>query len=121
MCAETAPLLKRALGAPIEIISLAGVMTGTDPFLKTDHLHHLFGSKDIVEPFGPIMFSSRWKIARTSNWNRAMRHGKISITHLGPVGYQVPGGLLDPNYTLPDGRSALRQTLDNIHRILGAH
>jgi hypothetical protein len=121
MCAETAPLLKSALGAPIEIISLAGVMTGTAPFLKIDNIHHLFGSKDIVEPFGPIMFSSRWKIARTSNWNRAMRHGKISITHLGPVGHQVPGGLLDPNYTLPDGRSALRQTLDNIHRILGAH
>ena len=32
--------------------------------------------------------------------------------------FQVPGGLLDPSYTLPDGRSALRQTLDRIHAII---
>jgi hypothetical protein len=118
MCAETGALLKRALGAPLEIISLAGVMAGTCPFLAIDHLHHMFGSKDIIEPLGPIMFSSRWKIMRHSNWNRACNRGKVTIAHLGPVGHQVPGGLLDPSYTLPDGRSALRQTLDRIHAII---
>ena len=118
MSAETGPLLRRALDAPLEIISLAGVMTGTCPFLHVDHLYHMFGSKDVIEPLGPIMFSSRWPIMRRSNWNRAQRRGRISIAHLGPVGHQVPGGLLDPALTLPDGRSALRQTLDHIHVIL---
>jgi hypothetical protein len=78
----------------------------------------MYGSKDVIEPLGPIMFSSRWAIMKRSNWNRARRRGKVSITHLGPVGHQVPGGLLDPSYRLPDGRSALRQTLDHIHDIL---
>jgi len=118
MCAETGPLLKRALRAPIEMISLGGVMTGTCPFMQLDQLYHLHGSKDIIEPLGSLMFSSRWKIARDSNWNRAMRRGKITIIHLGPVRHQVPGGMLDPNYMLPDGRSALRQTLDHINDIL---
>lgn len=118
MCAETGPLLKRALGAPINVISLAGVMTGTCPYLHLDHLHHMFGSKDVIEPLGPIMFSSRWKIMTHSNWNRALRRSKITVLHLGPVGHQVPGGLLDPAVTLADGRSALRQTLDHIGEII---
>jgi hypothetical protein len=118
MSAETGPLLKHTLGAPLEVISLAGVMTGTCAFLQIDHLHHMFGSKDVVEPSGPIMFSSRWKIMTHSNWNRALRRGKITIAHLGPVGHQVPGGLLDPDLKLADGRSALRQTLDHIHAII---
>lgn len=116
--AEIGPRLKHALGAPLDVISLAGVMTGTCPFLSIDHLHHMYGSKDIIEPVGPMMFASRWRIMKHSNWNRALRRGKISIAHLGPVGHQVPGGLLDPTYTMPDGRSALRQTLDHIHTII---
>jgi hypothetical protein len=93
-------------------------MTGTCPFLRVDHLHHMRGMKDVVERLGPIMFSSRWSIMKHSNWNRARRRGRISIIQLGPVGHQVPGGLLDPSYTLPDRRTALRQTLDNIHAII---
>jgi hypothetical protein len=118
MSAEIGPLLKRALGARLDVISLAGVMTGTAPFLVIDHLHHMYGSKDVIEPLGPIMFASRWSIMKHSNWNRARRRGKISIAHLGPVGHQVPGGLLDPAYTMPDGRPALRHTLDHIHAII---
>ena len=118
MSSETGPLLKRALGAPLDVISLAGVMTGTCAFLELDHLHHMYGSKDVVEPSGPIMFSSRWKIMRHSNWNRALRRGIITVAHLGPVGHQVPGGLLDPDLALADGRTALRQTLDHIHAII---
>lgn len=120
MSAEIGALLKHAFGAPLEVISLAGVMTGTAPFLHIDHLHHMYGAKDVIEPLGPIMFASRWKIMRHSRWNRALRHGKVTIAHLGPVGHQVPGGLLDPDLKLPDGRSALRQTLDHIHAILTA-
>ncbi len=121
MCAETGPLLKGALNAPLDIISLAGVMTGTCKFQKVDCVNHMFGSKDVIEPLGPIMFASRWPIMAHSNWNRALRRKKITVAHLGPVGHQVPGGLLDPDFTLPGGTSALRQTLDHIHAILQAH
>ncbi|MEO0409761.1 MAG: CAAX protease, partial [Cyanobacteria bacterium P01_A01_bin.135] len=34
------------------------------------------------------------------------------------VGHQVPGGILDPNVTLPDGKTALEQTVDYIVAIL---
>ena len=115
-------MLKRAFAAPLDVISLAGVMTGTCAFGELDAVHHLYGAKDVIEPLGPIMFASRWKIMRRSNWNRALAAGTVRIAHLGPVGHQVPGGLLDPALTLPDGRTALRQTLDHIHAVLvGSH
>ncbi|GAC1655085.1 MAG: hypothetical protein NVS9B12_06010 [Vulcanimicrobiaceae bacterium] len=111
-------MLKAAFGAPVEVISLGGVMTGTAPFMHLDHLYHMKGSKDIIEPLGPIMFSSRWKIFAQSRWNKARRSGRVSFIPLGPVGHQVPGGMLDPDYKLPDGRSALRTTLDRIQEVL---
>lgn len=118
MCVESAPLLREALRAPVEVISLGGVMTGTAPFNHFEHLYHFHGTKDVIEPVGRVMFSSRWKIAVRSSWNRALRRGKITIGSLGPVRHQVPGGMLDPAYTLPDGRTALRQTLDKINEVL---
>lgn len=118
MCVESAPLLSQAFRTRLEVISLGGVMTGTAPFTQFDHLYHFHGTKDVIEPVGRVMFSSRWRIAVRSSWNRALRRGKITISSLGPVRHQVPGGMLDPNYKLPDGRTALRHTLDKINEVL---
>jgi predicted Abi (CAAX) family protease len=118
MSAAVAGSLKRAIGASIEVISLAGVISGNCNILETEHLYHLVGDKDTVEKIGPIFFPGRWKIAFLSYWNRAKRRGKITILPLGPVGHQVPGGLLDPEAFLPDGRSFLQQTIDYITKIL---
>jgi hypothetical protein len=118
MACGSATFLKRALGAPVDVISLGGVISGNDPILDLEHLFHLVGDKDRVERIGPVMFSSRWKIAVLSFWNRAKRLGSLTEISLGPVGHQVPGGMLDPNAKLPDGRTYLRQTLDYIRSIV---
>ncbi|MGB5973137.1 MAG: CAAX protease, partial [Nodosilinea sp.] len=106
------PFLKQALGAPIEIISLAGVISGSGRATEAEQLYHLVGDKDLVERLGPVMFPRRWKIVPLSYWNRAKRRGKITLIDLGPVGHQTPGGVLDDQAMLPDGRSHLQQTLD---------
>jgi hypothetical protein len=121
MACGSARFLKRAIGAPLDVISLGGVISGDDPILDLEHLHHFVGDKDKVERIGPVMFASRWKIAVLSNWNRARRLGRLTQMSLGPVGHQVPGGMLDPQTILPDGRSALRQTLDLIETVLAGH
>jgi len=118
MSAASAPALKRVIDAPIDVISLGGVMSGNSRFLELERLCHLVGSKDGVQRLGPIFFPSRWKIFPLSYWNRAVRLGRIAFVPLGPVGHQVPGGMLDPNARLPDGRTNLEQTLDIIDRIL---
>ncbi|MEB3277843.1 MAG: CAAX protease [Lyngbya sp.] len=118
MSCACAPFLKRAISAPIDVISLGGVISGNCNILKLEHLYHLVGDEDGVEQIGPIMFPGRWKIFPLSYWNRAKRRGKISIFSMGPVGHQVPGGILDPNLILSDGSSALQQTIDYIKKIL---
>src|ERR1700686_4639085 len=112
MAAASAAVLKRAIDAPIDLISLGGVMSGNSRFLELEHLYHLVGSKDGVQRLRPGLFSPRWKIFALSYWNRAVHLGRISFVPLGPVGHQIPGGMLDPNLRLPDGRTSLGQTLD---------
>jgi predicted Abi (CAAX) family protease len=118
MSAGSASFLRRALEAPIEVISLGGVISGSAQLLELEHLYHFHGTKDNVERLGPIMFASRWKISALSNWNRALRLGRVSIHSLGPVGHQVPGGMFDPIAKLPDGRTFLEQTLQCIASVL---
>ncbi|MGB6013730.1 MAG: CAAX protease [Nodosilinea sp.] len=118
MCCASAPYLKRAIGAPIDVISLGGVISANINLLKLEHLYHLSGEKDGIEKLGPKIFPGRWKLFPLSYWNRAKRRGKISFISMGPVGHQVPGGILDPKLILPDGRSSLSQTIDTIQAIL---
>src|SRR5215469_16069295 len=118
MSAAAASSLKRAIRAPIEVISLGGVMSGTNDFLELERLHHLVGDKDGVERLGPLLFASRWKIVWNSFWNRALRIGIIKQISLGPVGHQVPGGMFDPQARLANGRTNLQNTLLEISDIV---
>ncbi len=118
MACGSAAFLRDAIEAPIEVISLGGVISGDDPILELERLYHFVGDKDAIERIGPVMFPSRWGIAVRSSWNVAKRLGRLLEISLGPVGHQVPGGMLDPDTRLPDGRSSLRQTLDYIRTIL---
>ena len=114
MSAASGAFLKRALDAPVDVISLGGVISGNSPVLELEHLYHFIGTKDHIQALGPIMFASRWKIMARSYWNRALHLGRLTIYSLGPVGHQVPGGMMDPKLILPDGRSALEQTLERV-------
>jgi len=118
MSIAATPYLKRALGGIIEVISLGGVMSANINLFKLGHLYHLVGDKDGVANLGPILFPGRRKWFPLSFWNRALRKGKISQVSLGPVGHQVPGGIMDPNALLPNGQSHLQQTIDMILSIL---
>ncbi|ELR96284.1 hypothetical protein [Gloeocapsa sp. PCC 73106] len=118
MSVAAAPYLRQALKSPIEVISLGGVMSANNNLLTLEHLYHLVGDKDSVEKIGPVIFPGRWPIFPLSYWNRAKRRGKITTFSLGPVGHQVPGGMMDAQAYLSDGRSYLAQTLGVIIKIL---
>jgi predicted Abi (CAAX) family protease len=113
-----APYLKEALPDPIDLISIAGVFSGNNNLLKLEHIYHLVGDQDKVERLGPIFFPKRWKLLLLSYWNRIKRMGKVSLIQIGPVGHEVPGGVMDPDRMLPDGRTALQQTVQWVADIL---
>jgi predicted Abi (CAAX) family protease len=118
MSAACGAFVGRAIDAPVDVISLGGVISGSAHILDLEHLYHFTGTKDAIQRLGPIMFASRWKLAVFSNWNRAVRLGRLTQYSLGPVGHQVPGGMMDPNLRLPDGRTALEQTLQVVTGVL---
>lgn len=114
------PHLRRLLGAPVEVISLAGVFAGNNRFLQAEHLFHLVGARDRVAPLGSILFPRRWPVNHYSDWNRALRRGRVTLVPLGPVGHELPGGVMDDRLTLPDGRTPMQQTVDLVSAIVGA-
>jgi predicted Abi (CAAX) family protease len=118
MAAAAAPYLKRVLAGEIQIVSLGGVLSANNNFLKLEHLYHLVGDRDSVAGLGPIIFPGRTRFFPLSYWNRALRKGKIAQISLGPMGHQVPGGIMDPNALLPSGKSHLQHTVAFIRSIL---
>ena len=112
------PYLKKVLAAPIEVISLAGVVSGNNEVAQVEHLYYLVGKKDRVARFTPLLFPRRWSILSWSNWNLAKSRGEISYISLGEVGHDSKNGPLDETAVLKDGCNHLEQTLRIILRIL---
>ena len=112
------PYLKKVLAAPIEVISLAGVISGNNEVAQVEHLYHLVGKKDRVARLTPLLFPRRWSIVSWSNWNLAKSRGEISFISLGKVGHDSKNGPLDETAILPNGCNHLEQTLSIILRIL---
>ncbi|MGD1865867.1 MAG: hypothetical protein ACFB0D_15055 [Phormidesmis sp.] len=110
--------LKYALDVPIEVISLAGVVSGNNGVAEIDKLYHLRGDRDLLAKIGAIMFPKRWPMLSWSEWNAARSEGRIQLVSLGPVSHNGPTGPIDPVSQLPSGRSHLSQTMDIVMSIL---
>jgi hypothetical protein len=105
-----ARFLKPAIGAPLQVLSLGGVMASTRGIAVADELIHLEGSRDSVAAVADTLFWGRWPIARSSHWNRALAAGKLRRITLGPMVHTGPKGYLDPQSFLPDGQSYMDKT-----------
>ena len=110
--------LKYALDVPIEVISLAGVISGNNGMMALDRLYHLKGDRDLLAQIGAIMFPKRWPLMSWSSWNSAKAEGRIRQISLGPVGHSGANGPIDPASHLPDGSSHLDQTMNIVLGIL---
>lgn len=110
--------LKYALDVPIEIISLAGVISGNTGVAELDRLYHLTGDRDLLAKIGAAMFPKRWPLITWSSWNLAKAEGKLRFISLGPVSHSGAAGPIDPVAQLPNGDTHLNQTLRIILGIL---
>ncbi len=118
MSMGAASFLKEATQAPIEVISLAGVISGNTGAMTIERLYHLAGDKDFVEKVGAVLFPGRWPVSVLSNWNFAKRRGRIAFVSLGEVGHNCEDGPMGHEATLADGRTHLEQTIDLMTGIL---
>ncbi|CAN5822826.1 hypothetical protein BH24DEI2_BH24DEI2_21530 [soil metagenome] len=118
VAAGVTPFLKRLLSAPIDLISLGGVVSADAGLLDVRYLYHLAGSKDPVEKFSTLLFPGRWSWVASSSWNRAKRRGKFTYIPMGPLTHNGPGNYIDEASFLPNGESHLAHTAATILKIL---
>lgn len=109
--------VKEWLDCPLVVISLGGVY-GSDPsLLMIDHLYHLVGSRDTVERLG-ILAPGRWPFLATSEWNRAIKQGRVTRIAMGPMKHTGAGGYLDARSHLPNGESFVEHTVAVVNDVV---
>jgi hypothetical protein len=118
VAAGAAPYIKELLRAPVDLISLAGVISAEPGLKDVRFLYHLAGSKDGVENIGAVLCPGRWSLLRNSSWNRAKRAGKFTYIPMGPMLHNGNGSYLDEKTKLPNGKTFLEQTLETVTFIL---
>ncbi|MBE9059671.1 hypothetical protein [cf. Phormidesmis sp. LEGE 11477] len=112
--------LKYALDVPIDVISIAGVVSGDNGVAEIERLYHARGDRDMLAKLGAAMFPKRWPVMAWSSWNKARTEGKIQFISLGPVSHNGATGPIDPVAKLPSGQSHLSRTMEIILNILAA-
>lgn len=87
-----APFLRARFKAPIDIVSIGGVMA-SDPGLHIiRRLDHFCGANDRVEKVGATMFPERWSLLAHSEWNQAKKDGRVRIHRMADMGHAGPRG-----------------------------
>lgn len=106
--------------APVYVISIGGVIA-SDPGLDAlTHLYHLYGEKDTVQALGHKVFPGRWPSAVDSEWRRAEREGRITLSCIGPLNHNLKEHYFDDSARLPDGTTYLNLTIAEIGTIVDA-
>jgi hypothetical protein len=118
VAAGAAPYLKNLLRAPIDLISLAGVISADAGLYDLRFLYHLVGSKDSVEKYLTMIFPGRWPLFANSSWQRGKRKGKFTLVPMGPIGHNGDGSYLDHTQHLENGKKFLDHTLDTVRYII---
>jgi hypothetical protein len=113
-----AHFLKRALAAPITLISLGGVMSSDPGLTDLKHLYHLQGSKDPVPTIGRVLFPGRWPVLVNSHWNQLRRQQKVTVILMGPMTHNGAGSYLDATHQLATGQSFLAHTTTTLATLL---
>jgi len=108
----------QAMGLKVSVMSLGGLLSDDIALGRIEHLWHLYGSRDFLQASGKVLFAGRWRISRSSPWNRAMRKGKISMIELGPYNHNVSEHYFDCDSKLPDGRTYAGKVIDTVGGIL---
>lgn len=112
-----APFLSRALGAPLTMISLGGVMASEAGLNYLDVMYHLEGSSDWVPKSGRVLVPGQWRVARGSFWNRLRKSGRIKWVEMGPMKHNGHGSYID-DYSYIEGESHLTITVRTIGDLL---
>lgn len=109
-----ATYLQRMINAPVQMVSVGGVLSDDPGCAVVVHLYHFYGSKDPVQDLGVKLYPGRWPGVTTSYWGRALDAGKITLQDIGPYAHNGKGNYYDTEARLPDGRTHCTGSIDAI-------
>lgn len=107
-------VLHTRLRCPLVLITLGGFHNGANDISRAEHLYQLTSAADRIERVGTWLFPQRWRLWRTSGWNRARRAGKVTTRLLDPATHVGPQSYISPTAVLPDGRTHLDRTAETV-------
>ena len=114
----TAEYVQATLQAPVQVISMGGLMNSSRSLQTIVRLTHLYGSKDSAQRVADWVFPARWPIVRRSDWNQALAAGRLTRVCLGPMGHTGRKSYLDGTVFVEDGRSYRTVTADAIGALI---
>ncbi len=106
--------VQATLAAPVQVITMGGIMNSSASLRTIRRLTLLYGTRDNARWFPDWLFPARWPLFKNSEWSRAERAGKIQRICLGPLTHTKRNSYLDGSVHLPDGRSYRDATADAI-------
>lgn len=109
--------LREWIKAPIYVISLGGIFSSDPGILMADHVYHLWGSHDKAQIWRFLM-PGRWSWMATSEWNRALRHGRVTVMRLEGMGHTGRGGYLDRNPPEGGGAANIDKTVEVVSTLV---
>jgi hypothetical protein len=113
-----APLLRRALGRPVWIISIGSIVTDDPGILDVEHLYHLSGSKDLTQHIGKVVYSGCWPIFPHSAVHQVDRQGKVTVIDVGPMKHMGLECYMSRSAVLPDGLRHVDKTVEVLRAIV---
>jgi hypothetical protein len=112
-----ATYLAQMLAAPIQVITIGGVMSADPGCVWVQHLHYLYGADDAMDRIGKIAFAGRWPVMKQSPWNRMLGEEKITFTPMGPMAHNGPLGYFSSE-PLPNGRPRVEETVSVVRQAI---
>lgn len=114
-----APFLRRRLGAPMRLVSLAGVMANEPGVLAFERMLHIESSRDRIARIGRVIFPGLWGVGREPYLSRLARSGALEVVDPGPMRHNDADSYLDDAAVL-GGRSHRDITVELIAGFLAA-
>jgi hypothetical protein len=102
------------------VILLGGFHNGANDLRDAVAVHQFTSDHDPIERIGRWIFPRRWPVSGRSPWNLARRTGKVHVHRLDPAHHVGPSSYISPTAFLPDGRSYLDRTTDEIVGVVRA-
>ncbi|WP_420112296.1 hypothetical protein [Pseudactinotalea sp.] len=101
-----------ALGVPVSVISIGGVLSDDPSLQRVEHVWHFYGARDRTHMLGPLVFPGRWPTAPLSDWHKAKQAGRITLRTIGPMKHMGARDYFDRHHSDDAGVSYRQLTVD---------